>query len=77
MQMLNSPWLALIGITVLIWLGWQSYPREAAYSAASVEAVNNLVPVTLQQRQAAALREIYHLTDADIAKPVNIFKSQH
>ena len=49
-----------------IWLSYASLHQE-------VHHVASIAPLSFKQRQAAALQAVYGITDAEVAKPVDIF----
>lgn len=53
-----------------VWLSYASLHRQAV---AHHFAINKTHHKSFTQQQAAALKEVWNLTDDDIAKPVRIF----
>ena len=58
--------LPVITLAAFLWLAHYSRNQEQGYT----HSVFSVLPMTLQQRQAQALREIWNLSDDDIAAPV-------
>jgi hypothetical protein len=69
--------IVIAGMMVWGLCKWDNTPTS--YSLEQVRAVSELVPLehphklTKRQRQAAALKDVWQLSDADIARPVKLW----
>lgn len=65
MKILNSPYVAIIALTLVIWIAYYSRHEEAAYTHSSFSVLDN--------PKRWALMDIWNITDADLHAKVNIF----
>lgn len=82
MKLLNSKILLAIIITAFAWLFWHSYHYsylDGVYSQSDIEAVNQLVAKSeekadsFKHRQAAALKDVWFLSEREIGQPVRLW----
>ena len=81
MKTFNSPILAIIALSLFIWLAYASYKRDrndaVAYPESSIRKLNEMsrraTLKPLSRRQADAYRSIYNISDADLISAANIF----
>jgi hypothetical protein len=69
---LNTPTAALICLLGFIWLSYAALhhqPVEHGYT----HSVFDVLPKTLQQRQAEILMELWHISAEEINQPIRLF----
>ena len=68
--------LPILCCALLYWLATTSHHRDGEYSQSDIDAVTrlSLQPVALKQRQAAAIRDLWGIKEAEVAQPVVLWK---
>lgn len=67
----NSPLLAITLLLGMVWLGYASlHPKQHHYAWMPQNK-------SLAQRQSEALKDLWDISDGEIAKPVNIFEGEN
>lgn len=69
MNHLNSPILAALTLVAFLWLCHYSREHEQGYT----HSVFEVLPITLKQRQAAILKDLWNISDNEINAPIKIF----
>lgn len=81
LRALNHPLAAIIVVLAFLWLAYDSYQHdkedEASYPQSSIEQLNRLSGLATHahftQRQADVIMSLWHISDEELSKPVNIW----